>query len=91
MSYNEGMFRPDVLALLIPIGLMVVLPIVAILTHHQRKMAEIVAQRAAAQSNPEIAALRHEVRELKELIHQQAIMLDGRAPQTDDVRQRMVS
>jgi len=62
---------------MIPIGLLVVLPIVAIMTTHQRKMAEIYAQRSHQVSDPEIGLLRQEVRELKALIHQQAIALDG--------------
>ncbi len=85
------MFDAGVIALLIPFGLVVVLPIVAILTHHQRKMAETYARNAQAQSNPEIAMLRHEIRELKEIVHQQAIAMDGRMrpPVQPDVRERV--
>lgn len=66
---------------LIPIVAIVMvfgIPIVAILTAHQRKMAELFHSRnAQPQYNPEIAALREEVRELKQLIHQQAITMDN--------------
>ena len=95
MSYNGGM--EGVIGVLIGFGLVVVLPIVAILTQHQRKMAEILHSRQQQEGNPEIAALRHEIRELKELIHQQAIALDtatGRVrppmPPTSDLRERIL-
>ncbi|RYG25373.1 hypothetical protein EON82_07390 [bacterium] len=53
-------------------------PIIAILTTHQRKMAELLHARYAAPAiNPETAALREEIRELKELVHQQAIAIDN--------------
>jgi hypothetical protein len=71
------MFSEGILALAIPLGLCVVLPIVAILTAHQRKMAEIYARTAVQQPNPEISQLRDEIRELKMLVHQQAIALDS--------------
>jgi len=67
---------PGQLAILIPI-LIFSTPIVAILTSHQRKMAELYHNRQQLQSNPEIAALRQEVMELKQLIHQQAIAMDS--------------
>ena len=75
MVEMEGM-----LALAIPFGLVVVLPTIGILTSHQRKMAEIYANRAMPVADPEIAMLRQEIRELKELVHQQAIALDSSTP-----------
>lgn len=54
------------------------IPIIAILTAHQRKMAQILHENARATGvNPEIQMLREEIRELKGLIHQQAIAIDG--------------
>ena len=77
MPYNEGMpFEPRMFAMFIPI-LALLIPIIAILTAHQRKMAELYAHQAQDQSNPEIAALRREIQELKGLIHQQAIAMDN--------------
>jgi hypothetical protein len=67
---------PSQLALVIPI-LIFLIPIIAILTGHQRKMAEIYAQQARTQQDPEFAALRHDIQELKALVHQQAIALDN--------------
>jgi hypothetical protein len=68
--------NPGVIAMFIPI-LIFMIPIIAILTAHQRKMAEIYAQQAQTQHDPEIAAMRQELRELKALIHQQAIAMDN--------------
>lgn len=70
--------NPATMALAIPI-LVFMIPIIAILTAHQRKMAEIYAQQGLRQHDPEIAALRQEVHELKTLIHQQAIAMDNLA------------
>lgn len=62
------------IALLIPI-IIFMIPIIAILTAHQRRMAEIVHSRKGEPN--EIAELRREVLELKQLIHQQAISIDN--------------
>lgn len=64
------------------------IPIVAILTAHQRKMAEILHRnRESSAANPEIAALRAEVARLASAVHQQTIMLDNlsRHPDTTPV------
>lgn len=66
---------------LIPIVAIVMtfsVPLVAILVHHQRKMAELIHRNhsQAMQVHPESEALRREVAELKHLMHQQAIVLD---------------
>lgn len=55
------------------------IPIVAILTKHQQKMAEIIHQNQANRNlpNPEIDALRREVSELRQLVHQQTINIDN--------------
>lgn len=53
-------------------------PIVAILTAHQRKMAQIIHENQRNQlPNPETQALREEIRELRSLVHQQAIAMDN--------------
>ncbi|CAN5465496.1 hypothetical protein BH11ARM1_BH11ARM1_02850 [soil metagenome] len=67
----------NLMGIMIPLGLVVVLPIVGIMTSHQRKVAEIFAQRSNQASDQEIGLLRQDIRELKELIHQQAIALDS--------------
>ncbi len=76
MPYTVGMPGPGTIALFIPV-LIFLIPIIAILTGHQRKMAEIYAQQAQHQSDPELVALRQEIQELKALIHQQAIAMDN--------------
>lgn len=64
------------IALLIPIIIFMIL-IIAILTAHQRKMAEIVHSQKNAGQPGEIEALRREIYELKQLVHQQAIAMDN--------------
>lgn len=72
----------ETVAVGIPI-LMLMIPIVAILTSHQRKMAEIIhgrgqsAPQGTSASNPEIAALRAEVYELKQMVQSQLIAMDS--------------
>ena len=72
----------ETIAVGIPI-VMLMIPIVAILTHHQRKMAEIIHGRGQntpqgnPASNPEIAALRAEVYELKQMVQSQLIAMDS--------------
>lgn len=63
------------IALLIPITALMI-PIVAILTMHQRKMAEMMRQRHQQESPHEIAAIKHELQELRQLVNQQAIQMD---------------
>jgi hypothetical protein len=87
------MLEPAILALLIPITCLMI-PIVAILTAHQRKMAEIIHQKASTQPG-EIEALRREIYELKQLVHQQAIAMDSLLvrqtppPTSPDISQRL--
>jgi uncharacterized membrane protein (DUF106 family) len=53
-------------------------PIIAILVHHQRKMAELIHSQhvQAMQPSAETAALRREIAELRHLMHEQAIAMD---------------
>ncbi|MFZ4508399.1 MAG: hypothetical protein ACOYON_11960 [Fimbriimonas sp.] len=70
------------IALLIPVFALAI-PIVAILTQHQRKMAEIMQGKkptedfAFGNRDAEVQALRQELYELKQLIHQQSIAIDN--------------
>lgn len=67
----------DVLPFMIPLVIFMI-PIVAILTSHQRKMAELLhGSRQQQLPSPEIDALRREVLELKQIVHQQTIAIDG--------------
>lgn len=69
----------EIFALLIPITIFMI-PIIAILTGHQRKMAEIV-HRNQGNANPqtlaETAQMREEMRQLRELMNQQTIAIDN--------------
>lgn len=67
----------DILVPLLVFGI----PIIAILTSHQRKMAQIFHENArqAGTVVSETQMLREEIRELKTLVHQQAIALDNLA------------
>jgi hypothetical protein len=67
----------DVFFAMIPIAALMI-PIVAILTYHQRKMAEIIhGSQAQSLPNPEVEYLRREVLELKQIVHQQTIAIDN--------------
>lgn len=79
-------FDPETLALFIPIGLLVVVPVVAILAGHQRKMAEIIHNSRNNQQNQQIphleakvAQLEAEVRELRGLVQDGIIRADDTA------------
>jgi len=70
-------------AILIPlfaIGVPMVIAVTAILTTHQRKMAEILRQNSAQpEVVHEIYALRTEVAALRERVNEQAIQVDNLA------------
>ncbi|MCE9557482.1 MAG: hypothetical protein K8R88_00880 [Armatimonadetes bacterium] len=57
------------------------IPIIAILTAHQRKMAELMHSRGQEQNNPQLAyelqMLRDEVRGLRDQVNQQALAVDS--------------
>ena len=66
--------NPGVIAMAIPL-LAMMIPIVAILTKHQRSMAELIHSRQS--TNPaELDAIRQEIRELRTILHSQTIALD---------------
>ncbi|HJP83707.1 MAG TPA: hypothetical protein VJ835_09405 [Fimbriimonadaceae bacterium] len=75
----------EVIFAFIPIVVFMV-PIIAILTHHQRKMAELIHRAPQALPSPEVEALRREVQDLKALIHQQTIALDNARKLEETVR-----
>jgi hypothetical protein len=62
---------------LIPITVLLI-PIVAILTHHQRKMAEIVHRHGATPAvMAEVERLREEVAHMRNLLNEQTIAVDN--------------
>ncbi len=67
-------------------------PIIAILTGHQRKMAELFRQQQVPVMNHETQALREEIRELKQLVYQQSIAIDNIArplPKESEIQSRI--
>ncbi|MCU0315128.1 MAG: hypothetical protein MUC92_00900 [Fimbriimonadaceae bacterium] len=71
------MFDPSSIAILIPIVALCI-PIVAILTAHQRRMAEIIHANNAhnVAENSELQALRYEIAQLRELVTSQALAVE---------------
>lgn len=89
--------NPEVVWVFIPICALMI-PIIALLTAHQQKMARIVHESHVAASNAaEIEALKLEVQSLKDIVHQQAIALDDRPdlraapPPSPSIAQRLKS
>jgi dsDNA-specific endonuclease/ATPase MutS2 len=79
-----------VIALLIPIfGLSI--PIVAILTKHQKDMAQTFAQQHQLQTHgsPELMQMREEMRLLREQLNQQSILLDDIRTQSKNLQERV--
>jgi hypothetical protein len=76
------MLDPGVIAMAVPI-IALMIPIVAILTRHQRSMAELIHSKSAVAPN-ELDAIRQEIRELRTILHSQTIALD-------DIRSRSMA
>jgi hypothetical protein len=67
----------DVIPFFIPL-LIFMIPIIAILTSHQRKMAELIHRGSGENNNTNalIAGLQREVYELRQMVNQHAVALD---------------
>lgn len=66
----------DLLGVLI--GLVALLiPIVAILTRHQQRMAELLRGSQPQLQNDQVEQLRREISDLRQVVHQQTIALDS--------------
>lgn len=68
----------DIIWVLVPVTALCI-PIVAILTRHQQKMAELLRSGHAQlpqQTQGEIAHLQREVAQLKQIVSQQSILID---------------
>lgn len=81
--------NPNDIAPVIGMITVMAVPIVAILTSHQRKMAMLIhgAHREQQQAASNNDALVNEIRELKQVVYQQAIALDSLR---NEVRQNSV-
>lgn len=82
----------------VAIVMVFIIPLIAVLTHHQRKMAELVHRNQIPTPMPDQARLEREIDSLKQLMHQQAIALDNLQGKLDlalsrgdeeEVRQRL--
>lgn len=76
-----GEFIPMV-TIVCAVGIPLMIPIVAILTSHQRKMAELYRQGSGnpvvdQQTGIRLAQLESEVARLRELVHEQTIAIDS--------------
>jgi hypothetical protein len=82
---------PDALIPIILGGIMFMIPIVAILTKHQQKMAELMRHNAQhPQGNPlENEMMRREMEQLRQLVMQQTIAIDNLASQNRELAARM--
>jgi archaellum biogenesis ATPase FlaH len=71
------MLSEGVLALMIPI-FAISIPIIVILTNHQRKMAELLHSNSNQNaSSAESVQILRELSELRALVHQQSILIDN--------------
>ena len=67
------------------------IPIVKILTNHQKEMAQTFAQQHMAMNahSPEVAQVREDVRLLREQLNQQSILLDDIRTQSRNLQERV--
>lgn len=81
----------DAVAPIFAIVFVMAIPIVAILTSHQRKMAEMMREdnNRVQQPTPEVDMLRRDVDVLKNQVNQQTILLDGIATQQREILARL--
>lgn len=82
------MLQPDDIFPFLIGALIFMIPIIAILTQHQRKMALIMRGRdeqGRAVKTPDVDQVREEMNELRQLIHQQSIALDNMASQQAEI------
>lgn len=81
----------EMIAPVIVSALFMMIPIIAILTSHQRKMAMIMRQEPKPPLPTEMAdaSLREEVQELKQMVNQQTIVLDNLSRSTEALAKRL--
>lgn len=85
MDYRWGTFQlmgelAGILALMIPLGLVVVVPIVAIVLGHQRKIAELKynSKQSDAELGQRITNLEMEVQVLRDQLHTNILKFEDR-------------
>lgn len=73
---------------MLPAVLVFMIPIIAILTAHQRKMAELMHR---PQQNPQADQLSNEIQQMRQILTQQTIALDNLATELRNQRQSDIS
>lgn len=81
----------EALVAVVPVVMVFSIPVIAIMTGHQRKMAEIFASQNQGVNPLAVDSLAREVAELKSLVHQQALELDNVSTTLRRMEQRSVS
>ena len=95
------MIEAGTVAILVPV-IIFMIPIIAILTAHQRKMAEIIHGKNGQNMNPlglnlsyasqqDMAMMREEMRQLRELVQNQTLAIDnlGTRQRKEDISGRI--
>jgi hypothetical protein len=67
---------PDEMMVFLLLGLIALIPIIAILTSHQQRMAKILRSERQPQGDEQHAQPRQEIADLRRLMAEQAIALD---------------
>lgn len=70
---------PEEMAILIGATMVFIVPLVAILTYHQRKMTELIHRKPDKPTLPDNLEVTHELRQIKEALQAQAIAFDNLA------------
>ena len=88
IAMDEGLVRAGTALLILFIG-----PAIAILTHHQRKMAEIIHRNQPQQIDPHIeqqlATMQSQITNLTAIVQQNIIDNDQNRPTQSSVEQRL--
>jgi HAMP domain-containing protein len=66
----------DILALIVVFGAIFAVPLVVVLTGHQRKMAQIIHQSQTGGNEAQMAIMQRQIDELRQLVGQQTFILE---------------
>jgi hypothetical protein len=81
----------EILIPIIAVGAPFGVAIIAMMTKHQQRMAELMHMRPQFNADPRIDALQRDMADLKDLVHQQTIALDrlSALPRGTEVQERI--
>jgi hypothetical protein len=94
MTFPLAQVQPDDVLPFLVGALIFMIPIIGILTNHQRKMALIMRgqdEEGRKLQTPGVDQLRHEVAELRQMLAQQAIAIDNIAGTQQKILESMAS